>query len=110
MDLDEARREQAENVLLDNLTLAALRAELREAVEDGIRNAMTQESARAFWSVGIELLQEQATRRTGRFILDGAWFALKRLFWVCAALLAIYMLGGWHLVVTLIKTLAREAS
>lgn len=95
----EADRARSEGRLLQNLTLEGLRSEVRVAVTEAITSAMTQDAARAFWGVGIEMLQEQATRRAGRFVLDGALFAIKRVGWAAVALLAIYMLGGWQFVV-----------
>lgn len=95
----ETDRARNEAKLIHNLTLEGLRAEVRTAVSEGITSAMTQDAARAFWGVGIEMLQEQATSRAGRFVLDGAMYALKRMGWAGVALLAIYMLGGWQFVV-----------
>jgi hypothetical protein len=95
----ESDRARSEGKLIQNLTLEGLRSEVRMAVSEGIASAMTQDAARAFWGVGIEMLQEQATRRAGRFVLDGALFALKRIGWASVALLAVYMLGGWQFVV-----------
>lgn len=102
----EVQREQAESILIENLTLAALRIEMQRAVQEGIRHAMSKEAAEEFWSVGIKMLQDQATKRTGRFILDGVWFAMSKGFWVVMAFVALYAVGGWHMVVNLFKVLA----
>lgn len=96
---------QHPEVRLADETISYLRSEMREAVSEGIKAAMTQDAAKAFWGVGLELLQQQATVRAGRFVLDGAWAVLRKLLWVCILLAAIYSVGGWAFVTTVWKAL-----
>jgi len=78
---------------------------MREAVATGIDEAMTVERARAFWAVGLDMLQQQARISAGRFVLDGIWAVLRKGFWVVIFLGAVYALGGWSLMVSAWKVI-----
>lgn len=89
---------QAQQVMTEEsrvLLAALLRDEMRIAVAEGIAAAMTDEAAERFWAKGLEVLQRQATERTGRLVLGGLMTLAKRLFWVSVFLAAIYSIGGW---------------
>ena len=88
-------------VKLSEATMERLRAEMRQAVAAGLTDALDDKMAIKFWLAGLHVLQENATAQTGRFILDGAWYALRRAFWVGLAFLALYMVGGWSVVKSL---------
>lgn len=103
--LRESVERNREEVRLATETIELLRSEMRRAVIDGIDEAMTEERARVFWSVGLEMLQQQARISAGRFIIDGLWAMLKRGFWVAIFLAAVYSLGGWSLMVSAWKVL-----
>lgn len=83
-----------------------LRSEMKAAVAEGLREAMTKEAAKDFWNVGVEVLQEQATVQTGRFILSGLKTVGKRVLWLTIFLTAMYTLGGWQWFVTTFKVVA----
>lgn len=106
----EAGREQAERRLMDNLSMETLRAEMRDAVKDGMQSAMTPQAAEQFWAVGISMLQAQATNRAGTLVWSGVKSLLKTLAWAGLALVSIYALGGWPLVVTVWKAIFARTS
>ena len=83
------------------LLTAGIREEVSDAVAAGIARAMSDENAERFWAKGLEVLQRQATERTGRFVLSGLTHALKKALWVGMLVLAIYSVGGWSLVKTI---------
>lgn len=101
---ESVERNRAEVRLADE-TIQLLRSEVKNAVAAGIDEAMTAERARAFWAVGVEMLQQQARISAGRFVIDGIWAVLKRGFWVLIFLGAVYALGGWSLMVSAWKVL-----
>ncbi len=94
------------HVYLQAETIELLRSEMKSAVAEGLKEAMNPQAAKAFWTVGVEVLQEQATVQTGRFILGGMKAAAKRLLWLTVFLTAMYALGGWQLFVTVWKAVA----
>lgn len=94
-----------EEVRLATETIELLRSEMRQAVIDGIDKAMTEDRARVFWAVGLEMLQQQARIGAGRFVLDGLWAVLKRGFWLAIFIAAVYALGGWSLVASIWKAI-----
>jgi hypothetical protein len=87
-------------------TIEYLDRVMQEAVAKGIEEAMTVERAKAFWAVGLEMLQQQARISAGRFVIDGIWAVLKRGFWVAIFLGAVYALGGWTLMVSTWKVIS----
>jgi hypothetical protein len=87
-------------------TIDYLRNQMQEAVAKGIDEAMTADRARAFWAVGLEMLQQQARISAGRFVIDGIWTVLKKGFWVAIFLGAVYALGGWTLMVSTWKVIS----
>lgn len=93
-------------VRLADETMEYLHRQMREAVRDGIADALhqaiTPERAREFFVVGVEVLREEASKHTGRFVLDGLMAAAKRLFWIGLFVLAVYSFGGWSMVKTMI--------
>lgn len=74
---------------------AALRDDIKQAVAEGILEAMTERNARQFFSTGLEVLREEAASHTGRFILDGIGALAKRALWILIFVVAIYSVGGW---------------
>lgn len=111
-----AREALRESVALNRMevrlaveTIELLRSEVRAAVQQGMDHAMTAERARAFWAIGLEMLQQQARISAGRFVIDGIWTMLKKGFWVAVFLGAVYALGGWSLMVSAWKVLISPA-
>ena len=78
-----------------------MRKAVREGIADALHQAITPERAREFFAVGVEVLREEASKHTGRFVLDGLMAAAKKAFWIALFVLAVYSLGGWSLVKTL---------
>lgn len=103
--MDKQTADKPEVRLADE-TMAYLHSQMKAAVSDGIREALTPEAARAFARAALEEVREQATVHTGRFILDGIRAAFKRLLWVAVFLGAMYWVGGWSLFVTVWKAVA----
>jgi hypothetical protein len=93
-------------VCLATETIELIRSEVRAAMQQGIDQAMTAERARAFWAIGLEMLQQQARISAGRFVIDGIWTMLKKIFWIAIFLAAVYALGGWSLMVSIWKVMA----
>lgn len=80
------------------LLTSGIREEVADAVAAGIARAMSDENAERFWAKGLEVLQRQATERTGRFVLGGLTQMVKKALWVGLFALAVYSVGGWSLV------------
>lgn len=84
-------------VRLTDETIAYLKEEIKNAVSDGIKGAMTEQTAEAFWAAGFKVLQEQAARHTGRFVLGGLWGAVRKVAVFLVLGWIVYMVGGWSL-------------
>ena len=97
-------KNEASEVRLQDETILYLREQIREAVGEGIRSALTTEAAEAFWGAGLALLHRQAREHTGRFVLGGLFSLVKRLWMVIAIFGLIYATGGWPAVVGLVKS------
>jgi hypothetical protein len=88
---------QGQQVLTEEsrvLLAAMLRDEMRTAVSEGLEAVLTNE---AVWAKVFLVLQQQATERTGRFVLGGLTAALKKALWVGAFAMIAYSIGGWTL-------------
>lgn len=85
---------------------AMLRDEMRVAVAEGVRAAMTQEAAVEFWATGLDVLQKQAAQAAGGWVMTGlgALFRKVALFALLGGL--VYALGGWSALVGFAKLLA----
>lgn len=95
--------ERAEEVRLQEETLQHMQSLMREAVRDGVRDLVTQETIEQFWAGGLSMLQKQATEHAGRFVLGGLWGIARKasLFLVLGG--AVYALGGWSALAALFK-------
>jgi hypothetical protein len=81
-----------------NLTpeaLEHLETRMAAAVASGIRQAMTEDNAAAFWSAGIRVLQRQASEHTGRFVIGGLAAIVRKLSLFMVAGGIVYAIGGW---------------
>ncbi len=94
---------QVEEVRLKEETLQHMSGLMREAVRDGVRDLVTQETIEQFWAGGLAMLQKQAAQRTGKFVLGGlAGLAQKAaVFLVLGG--ALYAWGGWAALAKFIK-------
>jgi hypothetical protein len=82
-------------VLLRSIVREDMRHEMRLAVAEGMRAAMTPEAAREFWTTGLTVLQEEAKNVAGGLVLSGVSGLLKKagLFMLLGGL--VYWVGGW---------------
>ena len=99
------RRKPVAEVRLTDETIAHLEERIVAAVGDGIKAAITKDTAVAFWSAGLAALQEQATQHAGRFVLGGIWGLLRKasLFFMLGGI--VYAVGGWAALAALAKTI-----
>lgn len=99
------RRKPVAEVRLTNETIAYLEERIAAAVGDGIKTAITEDTAVAFWSAGLAALQKQATQHAGRFVLGGIWGLLRKasLFFMLGGI--VYAVGGWAALAALAKTI-----
>lgn len=65
------------------------------AVQSGIRSAMTEETAKRFWSAGLSVLQDQASTHAGRFVLGGLWGLVRKVSMFLMLGSIVYAIGGW---------------
>lgn len=99
------RRKPVAEVRLTDETIAYLEERIAAAVGDGIKTAITEDTAVAFWSAGLAALQKQATQHAGRFVLGGIWGLLRKasLFFMLGGI--VYAVGGWAALAALAKTI-----
>jgi hypothetical protein len=92
-------------VRLTDTTLAHLESLMAGAVQKGISDAMTEETAEKFWAAGLTVLQRQATQRAGRFVIGGLAGLLRKasLFVLLGGV--VYAIGGWSALAGLFKAL-----
>lgn len=87
--------DKAEEVRLTAQTIKYLKKEMQEAVAEGIKSAINEETASAFWSAGFNALQKQATEHAGRFVLGGLWGIARRISMFLLLGGVVYAIGGW---------------
>ena len=99
------RRKPVAEVRLTDETIAYLEERIAAAVGNGIKTAITKDTAVAFWSAGLAALQEQATQHAGRFVLGGIWGLARKasLFFLLGGI--VYAVGGWAALAALAKTI-----
>lgn len=99
------RRKPVAEVRLTDETIAYLEERIAAAVGNGIKTAITEDTAVAFWSAGLAALQKQATQHAGRFVLGGIWGLLRKasLFFLLGGI--VYAVGGWAALAALAKTI-----
>lgn len=99
------RRKPVAEVRLTDETIAYLEERIAAAVGNGIKAAITEDTAVAFWSAGLAALQKQATQHAGRFVLGGIWGLLRKasLFFLLGGI--VYAVGGWAALAALAKTI-----
>lgn len=84
-------------VRLTDETLTYMERLMEKAVQQGLSKAMTDENAEAFWAAGFKVLQEQAAKHTGRFVLGGLAGLARKLLVFAFLGSIVYMVGGWAL-------------
>lgn len=102
---DDKNDRRATEVRLTDETIQYLEDRIASAVGTGIKSAMTEDTAAAFWAAGLSVLQRQATNHAGRFVLGGLWGLVRKasLFLMLGGI--VYALGGWAALAALIKAL-----
>ena len=101
----EQPQAEATQVSLTESALQEISERVSTAVREGIKGAMTEETAAAFWAAGLAVLQKQATQHAGRFVLGGLWGMARKasLFFMLGGI--VYALGGWAALAALAKTI-----
>lgn len=82
-------------VRLTKETLDYLDKRIEVAVQSGIRSAMTEDTAKLFWSAGLSVLQDQASTHAGRFVLGGLWGLVRKVSMFLMLGGIVYAIGGW---------------
>lgn len=97
--------DQATEVRLREETLDHMQSMMRDAVREGVRELLTEETMNQFWSSGFQQLQKQATQQAGRVVLGGLVGLLRKagLFLLLGGI--VYAVGGWSALATLAKAL-----
>jgi len=96
-------KENLPEVRLSEQALQDIEARMAKAVGDGIKFALTEENARAFWLAAMSGLQKSATENTGRFVLGGIRAIFRKLLFFALLGCLAYMAGGWTLLVAVYK-------
>ena len=105
MTVDHSERRRPAEVRLTDETIEYLESRIANAVQIGIKNAVTEDTAAAFWSAGLQVLQKQASAHAGRFVLGGLWGLLRKasLFMMLGGI--VYAIGGWSAMAALFKAI-----
>lgn len=92
-------------VRLTEETVQHLQTMMAAAVREGMAASITEDTAAAFWSAGLAVLQKQATQHAGRFVLGGLWGLLRKasLFLLLGGFM--YAVGGWSALYLLFNSL-----
>lgn len=103
--MTEQTDRQPTEVRLTDETITYLEERIAAAVQTGIKGAINEETAAAFWTAGLNALKRNATENTGRFVLGGLWGLMRKLsvFMLLGGL--VYALGGWSALAALGKAL-----
>ena len=95
-----AERRAAE-VRLSEDTVRYLEARMTASVAKGMRDAMTEEAAAAFWMAGLNVLQKSASDHAGRFVIGGLWGLARKLATFMMLGGIVYAVGGWSALATI---------
>jgi hypothetical protein len=95
----------AAEVRLTDETIQYLREQMKTAVSEGIASAINEETAEAFWSAGLNVLQKQAQQHAGRFVIGGLWGLARKLGLFLMLGGIVYAVGGWSALAGLAKTI-----
>lgn len=86
-------------------TLQHMRDLMRESVREGLREFVTEETIEQFWAGGLGLLQKQATKHAGQFVLGGLLGLARKAALFLALGGIVYALGGWSALAALVKSM-----
>lgn len=106
-DLPPERRKHIAppEVRLSDKTVQYLEERIAVGVSNGLKAAMTKETAAAFLGAAVAVMQEQATEHAGRFVLGGLWGAVRKLAMFFTLGGIVYALGGWSALAVFFKAL-----
>lgn len=76
-------------------TLDYLDERVQHAVQSGIKEFLTEDTAKLFWSAGFSMLQEQASVHAGRFVIGGLWGFIRKISMFVVLGGVVYAIGGW---------------
>lgn len=95
--------DRIEEVRLREDTLQHMQVLMRDAVREGVRDLVTEQTIEKFWAGGLNMLQKQAAQHAGRFVLGGLWGLARKasLFILLGG--AVYAFGGWAALAALFK-------
>lgn len=94
-----------QEVRLTDETINYLNERIAEAVARGIKGAITEDTAKAFWSAGFTVLQDQAAEHAGRFVIGGLWGLARKVSMFLILGGVVYAIGGWAGLAALFKAL-----
>ena len=105
MTVDHSERRRPAEVRLTDETIEYLESRIANAVQIGIKNAVTEDTAAAFWAAGRHVLQKQASEHAGRFVIGGLLGLVRKtsLFFLLGGL--VYALGGWAALASFFKVI-----
>lgn len=99
------RRAAHSEVRLTDATIDYLEERMTNAVRVGLKEALTEDTARMFWGAGVEMLQKEARDQAGRFVIGSLAALAKRVFIFMTLVGIVYALGGWSALAALAKTM-----
>lgn len=102
---DRAERRRPSEVRLTDETIEYLETRISAAVGSGIKSAMTEDTAAAFWMAGLTVLQKHAAQHAGRFVLGGLWGLLRKLSLFLTLGGLVYAIGGWSALAAFFKAI-----
>lgn len=95
-------RGATQEVRLDGDTIDLLRDEMRLAAREGAKQAvdslLTEERAKAFFTIFFAVLREEMASGAGNWMLGRVWSLTRNSLWVLAAVGVLLMFGGPRLV------------
>lgn len=94
-------------VRLQQDTIDHLEEKMRAAVSAGISEALRGDSAKEFWTTGLELLKTEAQKKTGLLVMAGALALVRRIGFFILAGGIVYAVGGWSALSALWKVLTQ---
>lgn len=90
-----ADEQKPSEVRLTNETIAYLEEKIALAVRDGIKSAISEDTAEAFWKAGFTVLQKQATTQAGAIVLGGVVGLIRKIGLFLFLGTIVYSVGGW---------------
>ncbi len=94
-----------DEVRLTDATMKYMQELMTQAVKTGITESMTQDNARLFFKTGMQVVQEEATQHTGRFVIGGLRGLVKKALTFITLGLIVYSVGGWSALVSTFKAI-----